>query len=338
MADDGNGRDVSIPGVLISKKDGDKLKHFWRDNLKETSKLEDIIIEVNFDVEKHRVVDFDLYFISDNEAVYRLISEFYKYYKDLKDMINFKVHYITYQSPAYSESESVAVNNCYGGGRYCNTPGKYNTKDGRVIVKENIKQKCIYNYAYYIENQPAIYWDYMNTFRNLCLNNNKTGFTEACSNEASSESNVPKNEIDKCIKESFDKKPSSIDDLPLTGNITLLEEDNKTRRNFLVSFIPSLIINGRNYYGSWTAENVFEAVCAGFSKKPDICHEREASSSMGWGSVFIIVFIVIFINAVIFYFCRNMIRRKIVERIEGTDINHKINTVVTSYLALRDNK
>ena len=93
--------------------------------------------------------------------------------------------------------------------------------------------------------------------------------------------------------------------------------------------------------GSWRADNVFEAICAGFKKKPEVCYIEGAfkrESGLGAFSIFLIVLLIIAINATIFYFCRNYIKRKIIERIESTDINHKINTVVTSYLALRDNK
>lgn len=338
MADDGTGRDISIPGVLISKKDGDKLKKFWNDNINDKDLLESIVIEVNLDIEKKSFVDFDLFFISDNEVVYRLLADFFKYYKDLENLIKFNAHYVTYQSSSFSKDMPYQhVDDCYGGGRYCNSPGKFKTNSGRTIVRENIKQKCIYEHAYKKTHEPNLYWNYMDNFRILCLNN-KTGFTEDCSKQASSVSEIPELEIHNCMKQSFVEDAKTGQEFPLLGKNTILEEENKARKTFKVSFIPAMIINGRNYYGSWTAENVFEAVCAGFLVKPDICHDKEVKSTLGWGSVFLIVFVVILINGVIFYFCRNLIKRKIVERIEGTDINHKINTVVTSYLALRDNK
>jgi hypothetical protein len=85
-------------------------------------------------------------------------------------------------------------------------------------------------------------------------------------------------------------------------------------------------------------------VCAGFLKKPDICFDESdfrrppESSSLSWGMVFFIILIVLIVNLLIYLLCRRYISKKIMERLETTDINHRINTVVTSYLALKENK
>ena len=45
MADDGSGRDITIPAVLISKADGEKIKQFIKENPKEK-----VIIEFDFEL------------------------------------------------------------------------------------------------------------------------------------------------------------------------------------------------------------------------------------------------------------------------------------------------
>ena len=81
---------------------------------------------------------------------------------------------------------------------------------------------------------------------------------------------------------------------------------------------------------------------ASFLKKPQICYDegyfKNDDTGYSFKSMFILYLVIIITNLIIFLICKKMIRRNIVERIESTDINHKINTVVTSYLALRDNK
>jgi hypothetical protein len=80
-------------------------------------------------------------------------------------------------------------------------------------------------------------------------------------------------------------------------------------------------------------------------KKPDICYEesdfrkpKSESSSLSWGTVLFIILLVLIVNLLIYILCRRYISKKIMERLETTDINHRINTVVTSYLALKENK
>jgi hypothetical protein len=342
MADDGRGREITIPGILISYEDGAKLKDYYRKYKDDPEQLKKIVLEVNFEMEHpSNTVKYDLYMTSDNEQIYRLFQDFYHLSKELIPQTNLTVHYITYQSPFYNTGMNFVSSNCLGNGKYCNTPGKFNTTDGTLIVIENIKQKCVYKYAYEQEKNPVLYWDYIINFYLLCLDKANPEFTRECSSIASLDSKLPNDIINKCIYDSWnasEEKKKQADFELYSGN-TLLDQDNEDRKTYALSFIPSLVINNRTFWGSWTADNVFEAICAGFKKKPEICYSQGAfkKAKMSTFSIVMIVLVIVVVNAIIFYFCRNYIRKKIVERIESTDINHKINTVVTSYLALRDN-
>ncbi len=50
MADDGTGRDIQIPAILVSKKEGDILKKFFVDNQNDRALLDSIIISVEFEI------------------------------------------------------------------------------------------------------------------------------------------------------------------------------------------------------------------------------------------------------------------------------------------------
>lgn len=337
MADDGYGRNITIPGLLISKKDGDIIANYMGQY-----KDAKVVLEVDFEMEhKNNTVRYDLYFTSDNEAVYKLLQEFYYYHLEIMDSTNFTVHYVTYQSPYYVEGgkNTENVKNCIAYGKYCNSPGKFGNNDGTVVVKENIKQKCVYKYAYENPDKKNYYWDYMVNFYNTCLNGTK--FTQECSMGVSQDVGIPNDIINKCIHDSYINADMTNKNWMDIYSNRLLDEDNNNRRVNLISFIPSIIVNGRTLSGSWRADNLFEAICAGYKKKPEVCYSEGAftkSSKMSWLSVWLIVILIIIVNVIIFTVCKNYIRKKIVDRIESTDINHKINTVVTSYLALRENK
>jgi hypothetical protein len=346
MADDGRGRELSIPGVLISAKDGKILTDWYAQNKEKARDL--LLLEVDFEMEHpSNKVKYDLFTTADNEGVYKLISEFFYYQMEMWDNTHLTVHYITYQHPEY-DSQKLLNNkpkdHCLGNGKYCATPGKFGVTDGREVVYESIKQKCIYNWAYGAAGQNLIYWLYVREFYSMCLNITEPQFTRECSATASKTLGVPSDVINQCIHDSFiasseqERKRINFD---IVAQNSLLNADNEDRQTYLLSFIPSITINGRTFWGNWRADNLFEALCAGFHKKPEVCYNEGAfkrPSKLSWLHVSMIVVIIIAINAVIFYFCKNYIRRRIVERIESTDINHKINTVVTSYLALRENK
>jgi extracellular elastinolytic metalloproteinase len=50
MSDDGTGEDITIPAVLINKRDGDVIKKFYNDNQNNTEILDKIILSINFDL------------------------------------------------------------------------------------------------------------------------------------------------------------------------------------------------------------------------------------------------------------------------------------------------
>jgi len=65
---------------------------------------------------------------------------------------------------------------------------------------------------------------------------------------------------------------------------------------------------------------------------------RPPKTPMSWGTIIFVVVLAMIGNLLIYLLCRRYISKKIMERLETTDINHRINTVVTSYLALKENK
>jgi extracellular elastinolytic metalloproteinase len=52
IKDDGTGSDILIPSLLISKKDGDKLKEYLSKNQKNSSSSSDVIISIELIIVK----------------------------------------------------------------------------------------------------------------------------------------------------------------------------------------------------------------------------------------------------------------------------------------------
>ena len=93
---------------------------------------------------------------------------------------------------------------------YClEPPVTYNLNDSSCILLENIRQKCIYDYAYdekfKTEEDDFIYkyWSYMENFYNNCIKAIPIRFTNECAEEQMKKVDINSNLIEKCIVDSF---------------------------------------------------------------------------------------------------------------------------------------
>ncbi len=102
------------------------------------------------------------------------------------------------------------------------------------------------------------------------------------------------------------------------------------------------MINNRTFYGSWKGENIFEALCAAYKHKPKVCYDEGAFEPDEEGisliTVIIIIVSVLVFDLLLFLICRRFIKRRITNKVDETDINLKINEVVSNYLALKEEK
>ena len=73
-------------------------------------------------------------------------------------------------------------------------------------------------------------------------------------------------------------------------------------------------------------------------KKPDACFKEGIQREIGFSgpAVFFIIVIVLAINIILFILCKNLIKKKIMDRIESIDINSRIDDAVNTYFALKD--
>jgi hypothetical protein len=374
MADDGKGIDLVIPGIMITYHEGEILKNFYRKNKDNPDVLNSIRLEVDFEMENRtNVVKLDLFVSSESEKFYEVLNDINTHLVDLKDLIDLNVYYISTLSYMNHNNhmgnlvELKDVKDCYASGRQCHyASGKFGVFDGRVFLDEDVRQKCILKYSKE-KKDIEIYLNYMNNFYKNCVNatnfftNNvkSSNFNADCSSKVMLENKLPVDMISQCyfnsfniteqIKEKVNKNKNlnnfdnkEIEEIKIYAENILLENDKKKKMDNLISFLPAINVNNRNFWGSWTKDNIIEDICASFLKKPQICYDegyfKNDDSGYSFKSMFMLYLVLMITNLIIFLICRKMIRRNIVERIESTDINHKINTVVTSYLALRDNK
>ena len=343
LADDGHEGDISIPAILISLSDGNKIINYYEKYKNNKDEIKNIRFEIKFDIEnKNNIIDFDIWYTPDIEKVYTFLIDFDKYFKVLDDKIKLGIHFITYPHFAYDPNSYTPKEDCLGSGLYCIRPGKLGITDGSLIVLESIKQKCLFDWG--IKNEKKdIFLKFMKLFYDNCILK-EDSFTQVCSNDAIYNSGTNIDDINKCIYDSFigtsyEKQQAQYQKI---FKNKILDEELETRKKYMINRIPSITINGRLYFGSWKPKFIFEALCATLINKPEACYaegefQREVRGFSSIGT-FIIIVIVIFINIIFFMVCKDYIKRKVFERIKSIDIDTRIDKVVNSYVALKESK
>ena len=342
LADDGHEGELSIPAILISKTDGEKIINYYllhKDNKNEINKIR---FEIKFDIaNKNNTVNYDIWYTPDIENVYTFLKNFQKYHDLLGNYAKLGVHFVTYPHFQYNENSNTPKDDCLGSGKYCIRPGKLGITDGSIIVIESIKQKCIFdNVLKY--NRIILFYKFMEKFYEKCIL--KEQFNQVCSNEIINDVGINLDEINDCLYESFsatsyEKQQAQYQKI---AKNTILDKEYELRKQYLINRVPSITINGRLYIGSWKPNFVFEAICSTLNKKPKACYTeggfQNESSGFSFIGTCLIIFVVLFINVVLFVACKRYLEIKVGDKIKSSDIDKKIDTVVNSYIALRETK
>ena len=202
-------------------------------------------------------------------------------------------------------------------------------------VKTNLFSKCVYNISK--QNEKLYnYYHFFGEFYKRCINvtNNVSKFQ--CAREILT--GLTLDEVDKCIAISFVSTSNKVD-LNLVDNI-LLDEDYKYAVELKAKTIPEIFVNRQAFWGDLNAKNLLEAICAGINRKPEICYNQggfsKESKISTWLIVLTIIAIVLGVSVVIFILCKRLMTKSVKNDILNSELDLKVNTVVTSYLALKD--
>ena len=343
MADDGTGNDIVIPSAMISYEDGNTIIKYMNEN-----KNELIIVDANFgvveDENKNDVknVTFEFFFSSSEVRAYEFLRNVSEYLNVFGEQIIFIPHYVTHRSPFYDKSNTNPIENCVSFGKYCYFPKETTVeKDGRNIVIEDVRQKCMYNLSVN-KNKISNYFKYMNSFYENCLNveNNKR-INEECSQIALVNAGFTQDYLNNCVKESFFSNKYNLAEMIENDN-SLLANDYSIQNDYILTTFPAVSINKKRIKGAIKESVVISKICEEVEKKPNFCWNNEIVSKKGmsFSSIFFIICFFILINVIIFILCRNYIQKRVYERVNNSeiDIDGRINNVIANYFSLKDSK
>lgn len=332
MIEDSTGADVQIPAVLISKKDGQAFIDYLK--FLNTSQ-QNLVVTLDFDfTQKEDKVTVRYYGSSDDPKIYQLISSITSDFAELHEEINFEPVFKTYEHFFIVDNRS-SIAHCFSAGRYCADPNSlYNIGDGREILEENMKQKCVWE----IKGLSG-YFRYAEVFEKRCLKDFKgrgDSFRGYCSNDVLEEIGINAKEIDKCMSDSV-KSEETFQNAILVEDTEILKNDRKKVQHSNLVFFPAITVNGVEFRGKWSEANLLEDVCASYTTMPNYCRKfLNKVNDTTWPVMGLVMTICVLINVLILGVCLWKIRDKIREKVMSEEFSMTVNNVVTNYKKLTE--
>eukprot|EP00357_Protocruzia_adherens_P006268 CAMPEP_0115010916 /NCGR_PEP_ID=MMETSP0216-20121206/23637_1 /TAXON_ID=223996 /ORGANISM="Protocruzia adherens, Strain Boccale" /LENGTH=484 /DNA_ID=CAMNT_0002379295 /DNA_START=60 /DNA_END=1514 /DNA_ORIENTATION=- len=339
LYDDGSGGEVKIPVLLISNTVGDEIV------TKVTDEDKTIFLKVGFNsYHPNNSVQWEVWTTSSDVDTYTMLNRFHDENKKLAEFATMTPHYLTFNCDMWCEEEFVE-DHCLCGGKYCfyDAASSFDIK-GKEIMAENLRQICLYDYAHdnkkeNEDDDPDVFWDYLEAFHKECLSAKEFG--QQCSERImkKEEINIDVQAIEDCVAESQIKDGK---------DNALLKKEAHRQKKFSISHYPYVLINERPMYGEHSTENILYTICSDLKnpEKSEECknmktianlerHVDENISKEGiaaWVIVLILVFIVATFGFIF------VLYRRHVHQSMNKDVNRQVNTAVSQYFALADER
>jgi len=286
LADDGSGRDISIPSMMIAKKEYDQLMTVINGKANDTGI---VVAEMAWHVPKYDwKVAMELWsspidthtkeFLASNfSAIARAfdLNEMHGNthengsYNEKMNLMRFRERPVLLDGKAMGCLGNAAAPDepcyklCTNGGRYCHA--SHHHTDGKDIVTEALRRICISKHY----DSPKFYWDYIDHFSNFCWGSDYFA-NEKCVHDAFKHSNINKESISSC----FDDSGHPHDD----KENALLQDALDMQRKRGVHQSPTVMINHEKsfmetIYGL-SPRSVLYALCETFAygEKPHVCY------------------------------------------------------------------
>lgn len=325
MSDDGTGTNLNIPSFLIGKSDGALL----RGALMQEGMRGLVSLTLTFEM-KQGVgnVTYEIWMSSDQEVARTFLNDFAGYARKLKDVTVMTPHYVLwYCSDCRKAGYTIDNPDCLSSGRYCAPdPDGTGPLTGKHIVFEDLRQICIY------KEDKEKWWDYIQEMNKTCPTSK---FNTNCYRNAISESEIDAQKIEKCMNESFS----------MPGNHSSDNKLLKKERDELIKagifFFPAIIVNSQTMRGDIEAQEVMQAICAGFKDAPAACKgilDPHPPATPGYETegVSMTTLIVVVALAVLLLVAVLVVYRMWLKREMNSELKKQINQAVGQYFALAD--
>lgn len=268
VADDGFGSEISVPSILLSKDDGQKLINAARKT--------QVIIELAWDVPSSHIVALDLWMSSGSRESMRFLADFAPKRKALNEAVSFTPHY-----HVFAMRQTVDYQNLCSdiSAEFCSEdPDGAGPITGAMVLDEDVRQLCIHENTRVkrtgvdelqvaekmvqkmtgagIVDYAAKFWEYVEKLLDYCpvdgVDDEVERFGRECSTKLMRKVGIDVAKVEHCMA-------------------TTREEKLRQQRANTAWSPKALRINGWRYSGTLDADLVTRAICAGFVSQPPEC-------------------------------------------------------------------
>lgn len=261
MADDGEGAQVTIPSILVSKKTGARLFSAMRQ--------ETVIVELAWDVPQSEVVSADFWWSSGSLQSIDFLERFKESAEMLGHNLQFRPHYYVFDVPD-SVSGDLCADDIASGTRHCapdpDGPGPITGAD---VANEDVRQLCLWHSTAIAPAGEASgrfsqeWWEYVSTIDDYCpfdaVERPRRFGSKSCSFQRMESLGINIAQMDSCVR--------------LNSGGYLQESAHEGAWSE-----QALRINGWRYKGPLDAEVLLKAICSAYATPLMACTELQS----GW--------------------------------------------------------
>eukprot|EP01066_Platyproteum_vivax_P012772 Platyproteum_vivax@DN5806_c0_g1_i1.p1 len=276
MSDDGFGRSIRIPSILVADLYGNKLKEAVQ------TLGRAVLVELEWDIPSAHVVDVDFWTSSGNQEGNRFLSSYAAWANILQDFLHFRI-----RNYVYGLTEPDENSMCWNTDRdlCADDPDGPGPLTGSDVLVEDVRRRCIYEATALpsvIDRDKRVsylLWEYLATYNKECPILDSDDPRQKSLDLAYRFGIVCSNRIVAKLKGNPDhpvKIPTSqeLEDCRTTFGKDYLVEDKEN-----AAWAPlAMRINGWRYSGPLSAPTVTTAVCTAFKTQPEECEHIEDPS------------------------------------------------------------
>ena len=335
LEEDVSGSEIKIPVGLISLYNG-RILHNYIDTYPKNR----IMVEINIQpTNPKKKVELKLFFSSSEVRAYQLLSNITSYLDKYDDQVTLIPIYVTHQIPGYDPNNAKREFNCVTKGKYCYFPKETTiTQDGREILLESLRQKCMYKKSLKAKKMKY-YFDYMDKFYKNCLAVPTPRFNDRCSKQNLDLMGFGVDFLDECVGDSFGVKTLLSSSFVDNENY-IFKQDYEEIIKYKLSSFPAAVVDDQPIDGIIKEYKIANALCKAVKVKPDFCiflsgTVIESNPRRSW--TFFLIVLIIIINLCLFIVFRKYIRKKIGEKININmiEIDGRVNNILTNFFRFR---
>lgn len=226
-------------------------------------------------------VEVDLWYSSSLDLGLKLANEFaalsYSFTADHAKKPLFTPRIATYECKDCSTD--MKTKDCVSDGLYCaytprfvetygiNKPGANFELTGREVIIQSLREKCLHKIiTEKYKSEGVIFWTMFKYLEECFVDDGlKAKSLEDCYDwtTVKIDGNEEVNTLNQCVNDSFMRD--------LDSDNSILKADRDWALSVGLNLHPSVVINGRIYYGDVNGKQLAHAICRAYKEQPDEC-------------------------------------------------------------------